>query len=318
MKNDKPLISIIVPIYNTAKYLPACLDSIINQTYQNLEIILVNDGSTDDSPKIINTYAKKDSRIKVIAQKNAGLSAARNSGIKKSTGAYITFIDSDDTIEPNMLQDMIIAIRNHGADIAVSSFKEIYPSGKIQYFNRQNYPKKVFATEEALKAMLKEHGFMVSTTMKLFPTKFFQNVKFPVGKLHEDVGTTYRLILQANKIIFLPQSYYNYYHHDNSIISHFNDKKFDLIELTDKMCDAIDQKFPDLKNVTNERRIRARFSILRQIPLNHPRKSEILNYLKSHQSYITKNPEATTTDKIALRLALTSPKLFQLAYKLFK
>ena len=98
----------------------------------------------------------------------------------------------------------------------------------------------------------------------------------------------------------------------------FDDRKLDLITFTDQMCDDIDSKYPKLKDVTNERRIRARFSILRQIPLDHPQVKTILNYLKEHRDYITKNPEATTADKIALKLALTNVRLFQLAYKLFK
>lgn len=318
MTKNTPLISVIVPVYNTAKYLSACLDSVIHQTYQNLEIILINDGSTDNSSSIIQDYVKKDSRIKVINQKNQGLSGARNQGLKKATGDYVTFVDSDDKIAPTMLANLISALQKTHSDIAVCSFQEIYPNGKVVHFNH-NYLAQTYDTASALKAMLKEQGFMVSATMKLFPTQYFKDVKFPIGKLHEDVGTTFKLIMKASKVTFIPEELYLYIHHDDSIISQeFDNRKFDLITLTDQMCDDIDQKFPELKNITNERRIRARFSILRQIPLNHQKAKSLINYLKAHKNYITKNPEATTTDKIALRLALTSPKLFQLAYKLFK
>lgn len=317
-KETNPLISVIVPIYNTAKYLPKCLDSIINQTYQNLEIILIDDGSTDDSGKIADQYAHKNSRIKVIHQKNQGLSGARNTGIKKTTGAYITFVDSDDYIEPKMIEHLISSLYKTRADVSCCSFKEVYPNGKTIGFNH-NHQEHIFTTKAALRAMLKEEGFMVSTTMKLFPTKFFKDIKFPEGKLHEDVGTTYKLILKASKIAFIPYEDYVYVHHNDSIINNsFNDQKFDLIELTDQMCDDIDKHYPTLKNTTNERRIRARFSILRQIPTNHPKTKGLISYLKTHQSFITKNPEATTVDKIALKLALTSLRLFQLSYKLFK
>lgn len=311
-------ISIIVPIYNTAKYLPTCLNSILNQTYQNLEIILVDDGSTDNSSKIIKEYAKKDQRIKVIHQKNAGLSSARNAGLETATGDYVTFVDSDDEIDLKMIKKMMGAISSSKADVAVCSFKEIYSNGKTIYFNH-HYPQKIYNTEAALRAMLLEKGFMLSSTMKLFPKTFFKDIQFPVGKLHEDVDTTYKLILKASKVIFLPDAYYIYHHHNNSIIkSKFDRRKLDLLPFTDKMCDTIDQKYPNLKNVTNERRIRARFSILRQIPTHYPETKNLLNYLKIHQDFITKNPEASKTDKIALKLALTNLKLFQLSYKLFK
>lgn len=313
-----PLISLIIPIYNSAKYLPACLNSVFNQTYQNLEIILIDDGSTDDSPQIIKKYSQKDSRIKTFHQKNQGLSGARNSGLKIATGEYVTFVDSDDQITPQMIENLVKTLQTTQADISVCSFKELFPSGKTVGFSR-HHPPKVFDTATALQAMLKEQGFMVSSTMKLFPTKYFKTIKFPDGKLHEDVGTTYKLFFKATKIAFTPNEDYLYIHHDDSIINKtFDDRKFDLIELTDQMCDAIDAKFTKLKHVTRERRIRARFSLLRQIPLNHPRKQELLNYLKTHQKYITQNPEATQKDKLALKLVLFSPKLFQLAYKLFK
>lgn len=319
MSKSTPLISIIVPIYNTADYLPTCLDSILAQTYQNIEIVLINDGSTDNSTKIAQDYIKKDPRIKLFNQKNQGLSAARNTGIQKSTGEYLTFVDSDDAIEPTMLKSMLTALKTSKATIAVCSFKEIYPNGKIVHFNHQHYPTTTYNTEEALSAMLEERGFMVSVTMKLFPHDYFKTVKFPVGKLHEDLGTTYKLIMQASKIVFLPDEFYLYYHHGTSITTQkFDNRKLDIIALTDEMCDDIDKAYPSLINITNKRRIRARFSILRQIPHSHPQLTTITNYLKSHKSYITSNPTATKSDKLALKLALTSPRLFQLAYKLFK
>ena len=310
------LITIIVPVYNAKKYLHDCIESILSQTYHNLEIILIDDGSTDGSEKFVDDYAKSDKRIKVVHQKNMGLSSARNTGLKHATGKYITFVDSDDRIEPNMIENLFNALIDSQADIAICSFKEIYPNGKTRGFSH-NYPKQVFTTEQALANMLQENGFMVSATMKLFPTNYFKGIKFPVDKLHEDVGTTYKLIMEAKKIVFIPNEYYVYVHHNNSIINQtFDERKFDLIKLTDQMCDDIDQQYPDLKDITTERLRRARFSILRQIPLNHPKTKEIVDYLKTHQEFITDNKKASKTDKLALKLALTSPRLFQTAYKL--
>ena len=310
-------VSVVIPVYNTAKYLPICLDSVLAQTHHNLEVICINDGSTDKSPAILQKYANKDSRIKTVNQKNQGLSAARNTGLKNTTGDYITFVDSDDEIKSEMIESLLKAMKDSKANIAVCSFEESFPNGEFKSFNK-NYPETTYNTENALKAMLKEVGFNVTATMKLFSKNTLKGLEFPIGKLHEDVGFTYKAILNAQKLIFLPQDYYIYHHHDSSIISKFSDQKFDLITLTDQMCDDIEKKNPDLKDTTNERRMRARFSILRQIPTTHPQVKSLLNYLKTHQDFITKNPEATKTDKIALKLALANVKLFQLAYKLFK
>ena len=310
-------VSVIVPVYNTAKYLAACLDSILASTHQNLEIICVNDGSTDKSATILKEYAKKDSRIKIITQENQGLSAARNTGLKNATGNFITFVDSDDEIKPEMIESLLSVLNKTDADIAACSFEETFPNRKTKSFNK-NYSETTYDTKSALRAMLKENGFNVTATMKLFKKSTLKGIKFPIGKLHEDVGFTYRAILNAQKLVFIPEDYYIYHHHDSSIINTFSDQKFDLITLTDQMCDDIDNKFPSLKSATKERRMRARFSILRQIPTSHPEAKTLLKYLKDHKAYITKNPEAGKTDKLALRLALTNLKLFQLAYRLFK
>ena len=315
---NNPFITIIIPVYNAKKYLRDCIESVFSQTYHNLEIILVDDGSTDGSEKLVDDYAKTDKRIKAIHQKNMGLSGARNTGLKHATGKYVTFVDSDDRIDINMIEGLYNALTDSDANIAVCSFKEIYPNGKTKYFNK-NYPKQVFTAKSALSNMLQENGFMVSTTMKLFPTNYFKDIVFPMNKLHEDVGTTYKLIMKATRIVFIPEEYYIYVHHNDSIINQtFDERRFDLIELTDQMCNDIDQHYPDLQDITNERRMRARFSILRQIPLNHPKIKEIVDYLKNHKEFISDNPSATKTDKLALKLALTNPKLFQLVYKLFK
>ncbi len=319
MTNKSPLVSIIIPVYNSVKYLQTCLESVLTQTYQNLEIILVDDGSTDGSTKLVDDYKKSNSKIKAIHQDNAGLSSARNSGLKIATGDYVTFIDSDDQVEPGMLEDMLNAISKTDATIAVCSFKEIYEDGRTVHFNPDSvHEKTTYTTIEALKAMLKEQGFMLSTTMKLFPTKYFKDIEFPVGMLHEDVGTTYKLFKKADKIVFLPDEYYIYNHHENSIISAFNNKKFDLIKLTDEMCDDLDKSYPELQDVTKLRRMRARFSLLRQIPLSHPRRKSLQDYLRINQEFITKNSESSKKDKLALSLAKISPRFFQLAYKLFK
>lgn len=318
MQNNSPLVSIIVPIYNVEKYLRKCLESILAQSYTNLEIILVDDGSTDESSKIIDEFQQMDTRIISVRQKNGGLSAARNTGLKMMTGNYVTFVDSDDEIKPNFVRDLLIAMDENEADIAVAPLEERFEDGHIKS-TAAKYPSQVYNVEDGLAAMLQEKGFMLSTIAKMYKSCTLKNITFPVGKVYEDVGTTYKMFLNATKIVFIPEANYIYTQRKNSLVhEEFNSHKFDIIELTDEMCDTIDTHFETLKNITNERRMRARFSVLRQIPNGHNREKELLKYLKKHQDWIFKNPKASTKDKIALRLALVSPKIFKTAYRIVK
>lgn len=165
-----PKVSIIVPIYNTAKYLPKCLDSIINQTHQNLEIILVDDGSTDNSGQIADDYAKKDSRITVIHQKNAGQSAARNNGLKKASGKYISFIDSDDQIDSRFIEKLLSAY-NHNTSISVCGihYKRLHQkTTENVYINNLRSRKKTETKKAYVLYLLAIDGRMYSSVNKLY------------------------------------------------------------------------------------------------------------------------------------------------------
>ena len=180
--NNHPLVSIIVPIYNTAKYLPKCLDSILNQTYQNLEIILVDDGSTDDSGTIAKNYAKKDSRIKVIHQENAGQSSARNLGLKKSTGEYISFIDSDDTIAKTFVEKLLQPyLKNPNISLTVCGLRYNWLKTKTstEVFlkplrkRRKNESKKAY-----ILYLLTVDGRMYSSFNKIYQKSYLKNLEF--------------------------------------------------------------------------------------------------------------------------------------------
>ncbi len=322
--NPNPLISIIIPVYNVEPYLKDCLDSVINQTYKNLEIILVNDGSTDNSKTICEEYKKKDSRIILINQKNSGLSSARNAGIKQSTGEYISFIDSDDYVEKDYVEYLHNLVQTTNSKISICPHYEKTESGKMLNFNAEKNPTASFSVEIALKRMLNEKGFNLQATSKLFSSELFKNIIFPEEKLHEDVGTTYKLFLEAYnqdssaKISFGSKPKYIYNLRTSSITNRkFNQKKMDLIELTDKMCEDIDDYFQSLKNVTNLRRIHARFSILRQSPEKNIENS-LIKYIKEHRAWVLKNPEATKRDKIAILSLLLGKSIFKFAWKVYE
>lgn len=258
----RPLISVIVPVYNAAKILERCVNSILSQTYPNLEIILIDDGSTDMSGKFCDIFAKKDSHIKVIHQKNQGQSAARNAGLDFAHGEYITFVDCDDEIEPTLITELYQLIVEHNVKLAIGSFLEVLPSGERKPFatglaqNAQTplnseSPKAtqkspsttLLSTEECLIDMLLEQNFAMAVWGKLYARELFNHVSFPAGEIYEDVATTYRLILQCSNIALTTSTKYLYYHNKNSTTRQsFHRQKLSLIRFTDQMCDEIWQQ----------------------------------------------------------------------------
>ena len=334
LKMSSPLISLIIPVYNVEPYLSSCLDSIINQSYQNLEIILVNDGSTDGSRFLCEQYKQKDSRIILINQKNQGLSSARNTGINSATGKYLSFIDSDDEVKKDYVKYLYSLIKRASSPVKISVCPHYLKkeSGELKNFNAKNFPSKTLSVPEALEKMLNENGFNLQSTSKLYFRDLFKTIRFPEKKLHEDVGTTYRLFLEAAKsnnnakIAFGKTPEYIYNLRSSSITNKkFNLKKLDLIELTDQMCSDLDEAYPALKDTTNLRRLHARFSILRQI-IHQTNKTDkakkleksLIHYIKENKTWITKNPKSTKRDKLALYSLLLGKNFFQFSWNLYE
>lgn len=210
------LISLIVPVYNVAPYLHRCINSILEQSYQNIEILLINDGSTDNSAFICQEYAEKDSRIRVIHQSNQGPSAARNTGISAAKGDYIAFIDSDDFIEKDYLKNLYQAAVQNQSDIAVCNFTSFNEERQSFLFSITSdmYFEKTYSVNEwlALENSPRYNLFLVFTfsCLKLFKRELFTGIFFPVGKLREDDATIYKLYLKANQITFINRGSYYY------------------------------------------------------------------------------------------------------------
>ena len=229
------LISIIVPIYNVEKYLRRCIDSIINQTYKNLEVILIDDGSPDNCGKICDEYAQSDPRIKVIHKANGGLSDARNTGIDAACGQYIFFLDSDDWIDCKCIEKLNNLIKTRDADIAMCDFLPVF-SEKIEQINT-DYDIYEYTNLEALSEYIgKNYVQMVISWGKLFNKNLFADVRFPKGKYHEDEFTTHQLIYKSKKIVFTTEKLYFYLKRSDSITgSGYNLKKeLDFLEAYEK------------------------------------------------------------------------------------
>lgn len=250
--NMHELISVVVPIYNVESFLPTCIDSIINQTYKNLEIILCDDGATDSCAEICDEYAAKDNRIRVIHKKNGGLSDARNAGIDIARGRYITFIDSDDYIEIDMIEYLYKIMLKHNADMVSCQRQTVDEVGNI-IKKRKNYQDSIYqGNNNCMKAFLADYNMDTVAWGKLYKTSMFSDVRYPLGKYNEDVYTTYKIIAKCKIIIAGCEKKYNYRIRQTSIMNeHFSMKHLDGIEGAKIRAKFIEENYPSLIYLAN-------------------------------------------------------------------
>lgn len=243
MENE--LISVIVPVYNVEKYITECLQSITNQTYKNIEIILIDDGSTDNSGKICDEYARIDKRIKVVHKLNEGLSSARNVGLEEAKGNYIQFIDSDDYIETDTIEIMYKVACKYHADIVSYSHYILNNGNKIcDYTGEIRQVGKI----EAIKEIMLDHKVRNYSWEKLWKRELFKEIQFPVGKKFEDLLTTPLLFEKAKKIVIYDIPKYYYRQRADSIMGQQSKRlRLEYIEAVCKMNQYLKEKYPELQ-----------------------------------------------------------------------
>lgn len=263
-------ISVIVPIYNTEKYLQRCVDSILKQTYQNLEVILVNDGSTDGSSDICEWYRKKDERVKVIHKENGGQSSARNVGLEIARGDYITFVDSDDWLVKDIYEHCIDIIKSQNCDVV--DFQCVYTSGEEKYFSIKEKDEiiKVIEGKEILRDYLlrgqtDKTPFSVCT--KLYKKNLFEKVRFPEGKINEDIVTNYKILMNCKRLIRTEKIGYYYFQNSSSTTRNALRKRdFNLIDASNELISLTkDEDYKDLKYLAEVKLARSYFSLLARI-----------------------------------------------------
>lgn len=217
-----PLISVIVPVYEVEYFLPRCIKSILNQTYQNIEVILVDDGSPDHCPEICDEYVKQDVRLRVIHKKNGGLSDARNAGINAAKGDFFCFVDSDDWIRPSMLENLMRAIKETGVKLAIANIK-IVDENNCRLFSIQQSPIQsgVFTVQELLPKLYQRQGwYYIVAWNKLYHRSLFEQICFPVGKIHEDEYIVAQIMKNAQRIVCIESEEYVYtYQRKGSIMN---------------------------------------------------------------------------------------------------
>ena len=246
------LISVIVPIHKVEEYLDRCVRSIAEQTYSDLEIILVDDGSPDGCPAICDAWAEKDARIKVIHKENGGLSDARNAGMAIATGEYVAFIDSDDSIEPDFIQKLYDAITEYNADVAECAVLYVDESGNTLR-ERNSAPMTEMGKIEALRHLVLEDGVYQTVWNKLYRREVVADIPFAVGKYHEDEFWTYQVFDRIEKLAVVHDSLYNYLQRGSSIIGvGYNIRRLDGLEARFLRMKHL-QKYEELADLTKER-----------------------------------------------------------------
>ena len=249
------MITVVIPIYNTGHYLRFCLDSVLAQTYKNIEVICIDDGSTDDCPQICEEYASRDNRIRVVHRENGGLSIARNNGIEIANGEYITFIDSDDMIDSDMLQYLYERIISCQADISVCQSQRINENNAIiecKLRNNKRQDALIDGNESCMYNLFVNPWINITAWGKLYKTELFSDIRYPENRYHEDVFTTYKLMAKTNRMVVGDAPKYLYRIRSASITQQtFSPKHLDAIYGKLEMRNFIRDHYPVLLKYAN-------------------------------------------------------------------
>ena len=311
-------ISVIVPVYNVEQYLERCVASITNQTYKNLEIILVNDGSTDNSGQLCDELAKKDDRIRVIHKKNGGVSETRNLGSRESNGKYITFIDSDDVVSVNMIEELYTNLLGNGADISIGHVIHNYNINNV-VFDDTNNDILLWNNEEALKEFLKAKITSFYPVAKLFKKNIILDLEFNVDfKLAEDAMFITEILLEKDvKVVYSFKDVYAYCHRSESATTSINSNTvFDTIKVYGIILPKIEKKYPDLKRYVVLRKNWANFEVFDKLILSSnslfdKERKYLKNKIISSRSEILKENLFTLNRKISLLALSLSEYLYK-------
>ncbi|MEX2784914.1 glycosyltransferase family 2 protein [Streptococcus sp. H49] len=305
-------ISVIVPVYNVEEYLKRCLDSLVNQTYEHLEIIIVNDGSQDHSLAIAESFARKDKRINIINQENAGLSAARNTALQHITGDYVAFLDSDDWLEKDAYAYMLQLLMEKDADICVGAIRRAAQKSPL---SQDAPPKEVLLTQEAYaKKYFKIDSQSIEYYVwnKLYKRQVVEGVVFPEGLYAEDVPATFRYILNAQKIVVTDKIIYNYFINNHGLTATFTAKKFDVLQAWDMVVEAANHSgHADYMTWAELNRQRADFALLTELSLS-PKFEALKNEFEQEIRLLSQRLKQNKTNLLSAPLPISRKLLIRL------
>lgn len=316
------LVSIIVPVYNLEKYIDKCVDSLVNQTYENIEIVLIDDGSSDASNNKLKQWSLKDRRIAVFEQNNGGMGSARNMGLENANGEYITFVDGDDYVTNTYIYDLYQGIQV-GSDISMIKRQLVDEDGIIIGKKIPSSLKIDILTEKETMETILYQNPDTEVWGKMFPKEYFAEVKFPIGKYYEDMAIMYRLIEKSKRVSYIDVVGYFYVQRQNSIINRsFSLNKMDIVEIGEELSTYIHRKYPDLEIAVANRLFAAYSNVWLQIPMNKERyikENEILwNLIKKYRKKVILNKSKNAKARIGASVSILGKKIFRVAFKVTK
>lgn len=321
------LITVIIPVYNVEKYIRRCIDSICSQTYREIEIILIDDGSTDASGKMCDEAALFDPRIRVIHKENGGLSDARNAGLDVMQGEYVTFVDSDDFVAKDYIEKLYAAIISGNADLSIcaESYVTLDANGNIRTLKRplRDYDGTLLMTaEEALSIMLTQDLYDASACAKMYRADLFMEVRYPAGYAYEDIGTTYKIFLKSQKVVYVGEHLYFYLQREGSILHSTNNSKryWDGIFMVESQRDEIVRDCPQLKKDADCRCLSMYFHALMGADVANDVQLTAIAWekIRGLRLGVLFNPNGRPKARIASLLSLLGRKIFLRIWKLLK
>lgn len=319
MSLNIPTISIIVPVYNVKEYIETCVNSILNQTFSDFELILVDDGSTDGSGELCEQLCHRDMRLICLHKNNGGLSDARNYGIDQMKGQYVTFIDSDDWVEPTYLEYLY---RNICSDVDISTCVYVCcGNGSRRPWKTLPDEPDIMCTKDALLSLLYDEKINVSAHGKLYRSTLFKEVRFPFGKHYEDVGTTYKLIQRARSVSIGGSQLYNYRMRPESI-THSNDNKiFDRYELALQAYQELSEGDSEVSKAAERYYIAHSLSVLHDCDLQNDMQLDIAKKIRQrilkHIKSINDNARVRDRDKAAINILQLGIQIYQISWILY-
>lgn len=319
-----PLVSVVIPVYNVESYLRECVTSVVKQTYTNIEIILIDDGSTDNSGTLCDSFALSDSRICVFHKKNGGLSDARNYGIRRSHGSLISFIDSDDYVSPDYIMHLYQALVKGKTAIATTSICIFHDGESPKEHKCDTTAFHVYDACDALEDMLYMRHLEPNAFPKIYKKELFDTIQYPVGKLYEDIATTTSLIDKAGKIAYLDEKDYYYRIRPNSIqTASFNPKKLDLLDQLSVVKSIVQTKYPGAIGAYYSKEQSALFNLYMNINRCDTKENlkiadRLWAEIKNNRISVLKDREARTDARIASLLSFSGPLLCRCIYKLVR